>query len=267
MRKFAALAGIILAVFLLLSGCTANLFMEWDKPEVPSASDMNNKAQDDPDGFIDDVEDYLDGDAVDDDNADDVINALKKIYDPSTGTPPANETEQQAALLIGEVAIAGDENAGQVVENLAGVVTAIADGTSSDPEAFIRDLFPADLSPDEFADMVESLVAAGEAYLAFGKSIGPGATAEDVPFMSESEIGDTLNRAAAGITVIAALDALDVDGVDGSYDTSNIETLRNIVNEDGNFGGEDPTDVFNDQSSDAYEGAVNLLELAGFSEE
>ena len=265
MRKFATLAGLILAGFLLLSGCTANLFMEWDKPEVPSASDMNNKAQDDPDGFIDDVEDYLEGDAVDDDNADDVIKALKKIYDPESGNPPEGETEQQAALLIGEVAIAGDENAGQVVENLAGVVTAIADGTSDDPEDFIKALIPQGLSSQEFADMVESLVAAGEAYLAFGESIGPGATAEDVPFMSDAEIGDTLNRAAAGIAVIAALDALD-GTVDGGYNIADIGVLQDVVDGTADFGGIDPTVAFDDATT-GYEGAAYLLDLAGFSEE
>jgi len=269
MRRFAASAGAVLIILLFFSGCTGNLFTEWDKPEIPSSSELDDNALSDPEGFISDVGDYLDGGAIDEDNAGDVIGALNIIYDPSgydpetPGTEPADPTEQQAALLIGEVAIAGNENAGEVVDNLAGVLTSIADGTAVDPEAFIRSLIPAGLSTPEFNAMVNALLEAGEAYLAFGESIGEDATGEDVPFMSNADIGDTLNRAAAGIAVIAALDALD-GSLDGTITDLAVQTtaLEAIVN-GGSYGGPDPTAAF-DGSIPAYDGAQNLLDLAGF---
>jgi hypothetical protein len=263
MRKTAALTGAVLAVLLLMSGCTGNLFMQWDQPEVPSSSELNDKASTDPEGFLSDVEDYLDGDAIDDSNAGDVNTALKdNIYDPSTGTPPSGEQEQKAALLIGEVAIAGNDNAGKVVDNVPGVLSSIDDGTSSDPEAFIRELLPAGLSQPEFDAMVGALVEAGEAYLDFGDSLtSPVVAEEQVPFMSSADIGDTLNRAAAGIALIAALDAMD-DTVNGTYSTSNSSDLQNIV-EGASYSGPDPTTAF-DGNMTYYDGAQNILELAGF---
>ncbi|MDY7027358.1 MAG: hypothetical protein SVR04_03570 [Spirochaetota bacterium] len=264
MRKTAALAGAVLTVLLLMSGCTGNLFMQLDQPEVPSSSELNDKASTDPEGFISDVEDYLDGGAIDDSNAGDVNTALKdNIYDPSTGTPPSGEQEQKAALLIGEVAIAGNDNAGKVVDNVPGVLSSIDDGTSSDPEAFIRELLPAGLSSTEFNAMVAALVEAGEAYLDFGESLDQDldGTLEEVPFMSSADIGDTLNRAAAGIALIAALDAMD-GTVDGTYSTSYSSDLQNIV-EGASYSGPDPTTAFDGSLTD-YDGAQNLLELAGF---
>jgi len=270
MRTKAALIPLILLVLFFTGACTNNLFMEWDRPEVPSSGELDEKAADDPDGFLSDVEDYLDGDAVDEENADDIIGAIKdNIYDPGSGTPPDqdDETEQKAALLIGEVAIAGNENAGKVVDNLAGVLTQVADGSSSNPEDFIRALLPPDLSPSEFSDMIDALVQAGEAYLAFGESIGSGATEEDVPFMSSADIGDTLNRAAAGIAVIAALDVLDGGSMSaepvGGFAQADKDALYDLVyNGTGSFI-EDPTMVF-DGTVTAYEGAANLLDLSGF---
>jgi len=262
MQKTAVLAGAVLVILLLMSGCTGNLFMQWDQPEVPSSSELNGKASTDPDGFLSDVEDYLDGGAINDSNAGDVNTALKdNIYDPSTGAP-ADEQEQKAALLIGEVAIAGNDNAGKVVNNVAGVLSSIDDGASGDPETFIRELLPAGLSKPEFDAMVAALVEAGEAYLEFGNSIGSGATEETVPFMSSADIGDTLNRAAAGIAIIAALDALDGGGINGSADgTTDTTSLYNVVYGLDTFGGVDPTTAFDDTD---YQGAQNLLELAGF---
>ncbi|MGC9311517.1 MAG: hypothetical protein ACP5IA_02400 [Sediminispirochaetaceae bacterium] len=273
MRKTAALAGAVLAVLLLMSGCTGNLFMQWDKPEVPSSSELNDKASTDPEGFISDVEDYLDGGAIDDSNAGDVNTALKTIYDPSGSTDkvynpadpvPGTETEQKAALLIGEVAIAGDDNAGNVVANVPAVLSTISDPSASakTPEEFIKDLIPSGLSDSEFTSMVEALVEAGEAYLKFGDSLtSPVVAEEQVPFMSSADIGDTLNRAAAGIALIAALDASDGDITDGyTTDTTALYTVYT----GGSFtNNQDPTKAF-DGTITYYDGAQNLLELAGF---
>jgi len=262
MRKTAVLAGAVLAVLLLMSGCTGNLFMQLDKPEVPSSSELNDKASTDPDGFISDVEDYLDGDAIDDSNAGDVNTALKTIYDPGSGSSPSGETEQKAALLIGEVAIAGNDIAGKVVDNVAGVLSSIDEGTSSDPEAFIKALLPAGLSQPEFDAMVAALVEAGEAYLEFGDSLSSPVVAEEqVPFMSSADIGDTLNRAAAGIAIIAALDASDGDVTDGY--TTDTSALYAVYTGGSFTNNQDPTEAF-DGTITYYDGAQNLLELAGF---
>lgn len=266
MRKTAALAGVVLAVLLLMSGCTGNLFMQWDQPEVPSSSELNDKASTDPDGFISDVEDYLDGGAIDDSNAGDVNTALNIIHT----SPPDAETDQKTLLLIGEVAIAGNDNAGKVVDNVPGVLSTLSDPATSDvtPEDFIRELLHAGLSSSDFNAMVLALVEAGEAYLEFGDSLtSPVVAEEQVPFMSSADIGDTLNRAAAGIAIIAALDALDdniINGSAGSHtDQLVIGELFEVAYGIGTLP-TDPTEAFDETSGSSYRGAINLIELAGF---
>lgn len=59
MRRI-AITTVSILLLLTLAGCSGNLFMEWDKPNVPSVEEINNKDVTDQSGaddFLSDVED------------------------------------------------------------------------------------------------------------------------------------------------------------------------------------------------------------------
>src|SRR6056297_448124 len=99
MRRIATIA-VSLLILLMFAGCSGNLFMEWDKPEVPSVDEINDKivnTQTGADDFLSEVNDWYDGDALsgDKEKSDAVVEKLKAISeDPEDNID--KETQQKA---------------------------------------------------------------------------------------------------------------------------------------------------------------------------
>src|SRR6056297_3871038 len=124
MMRRIAITAVSLLILLTLAGCTGNLFMEWDKPEVPSAEEISTKdvsSQSGADDFLSDADDWYDGDALsgDKDKSGAVVVKLKEIYSDTSGSID-DETKQKAAALAGKVAIQSDPNADLLSKNLIG---------------------------------------------------------------------------------------------------------------------------------------------------
>lgn len=265
MRKYAVLIAITAMILLLFSGCTGNLFMEWDRPEVASAAEMNDKADNDPDGLLSDIEDYLEGGTVDEENADNVLTALNTVYNNETG-----DTKAQAALLMGEVALEKDENAGEFVNNVGNAVDQI-EGIETEDDAMniIKSLVPDGVLADEtaFSDMISSLVESADGYLKLGTELDSG-TIDTDSFMEAGDYGTTTQQGVITAAVTAVLDSLDgtlgnLDSGD-TIDQTDIDTLYGLVNgtdtwDSGSYA--DPTTVF-DGTVSGYEGVDDLLALS-----
>jgi hypothetical protein len=259
-------------LLLLLGGCTGNLFMEIDRPEVPSFADMQAKAVSDPEEFLQDVDDYLDGKAITEENADDVVTALKEVYDPDSGTAPDSATEQEAALKIAEISLLENEDSSDFVNNVSGALSQVESlDTEQDAVDMINSLVPDSVmnDPTAFTEMINSLVTSGESYLALGEGLETYDYSSD--YMEAGELGDTAQRAAITVAVIAVLDSFD--GTMGNLesgdtiDTGDIDTLYDLVNggswDSINYA--DPTEIFGETPPLEYAGLDDLLGLANLS--
>lgn len=265
MRRIALIA-VSLLTLLLFAGCTGNLFMEWDKPDVPSASEIDGRTVNDQssaDDFLSDAGDWYDGDALsgDGETSDAVVSKLKKIYDdPSLD----DKTRQEAAALAGKVAIQSDPNAEQLTKNLIGAFDQLTEGVT-DEEDFLRSLIPQSVKDDEssFNAMIDALRLSADAYLALGDSIN---TNSGEYYISDGELGDSVQYGAISVAVVAALDSLDNGSFDGPDSISNdYSSLYSMVNSTGDdFSDTNPIDQLSDDSGN-YAGMSHLLEAAGLS--
>ncbi|MFW6361282.1 MAG: hypothetical protein ACOC2R_05955, partial [Spirochaetota bacterium] len=247
MRRI-AITAVSLLTLLLFAGCTGNLFMEWDRPNVPSASEISGRTVNDQSSavdFLSDAGDWYDGDALsgDGEKSDAVASKLKEIYEDDTLD---SETRQEAASLAGKVAVQSDPNAEQLSKNLiASFDELTSESGIEDTEAFIGSLVPAAAKDDlnTFTNMVNSLLKAADAYLALGESIGPDSTN-----YLDGELGDSVQYGAVSIAVVAALDSLDGETVgsissDTELSESECEDLFNLVNGGTETFTYDPMDV------------------------
>ena len=260
-----------LLTLLIFAGCSGNLFMEWDKPEVPSVGEINDKNVEDQSGaddFLDDVGDWYDSDMLsgDKDTSDAVVGKLKNIYDePSDSIDP--ETKQEAAALAGKIAIQSDPNAEQLSKNLIGSYDELSSTEPSNAEEFLKSLIPQEALDDidVFTDMVHTLLQSADAYLALGESIGT----DGPTYLTDAELGDAAQLGTVSVAIAAALDSLNSnDGtLDGTHDQADIGTLYNIVTGESSFSDitdvGDPMDAF--VSGNGYDGMVYLLDAAGLS--
>jgi len=246
--------------------------MEWDKPEVPSVGEINDKNVEDQSGaddFLDDVGDWYDSDMLsgDKDTSDAVVGKLKNIYDePSDSIDP--ETKQEAAALAGKIAIQSDPNAEQLSKNLIGSYDELSSTEPSNAEEFLKSLIPQEALDDltTFTNMVNSLVKAADAYLALGESIGP----DGNTLITDGELGESVQYGAVSVVIVAALDSLDGDGINGSINSdvelseTECQDLFELVNGTGIFTS-DPMNAFDSESGSEYDGMVYLLDAAGLS--
>jgi len=267
MRRI-TITAVSLLTLLIFSGCSGNLFMEWDKPNVPSVDEISNKivdTQTGADDFLSDVEDWYDGDELSDDKekSDATVAKLKEIYSDTSGSID-DETKQKAAALAGKIALQSDPNAEELSKNLIGSYDELSNmDTETDAKDFLRSIIPQGALDDVvvFTEMVNTLLQSAEAYLALGESIGT----DGPTYLSDAELGDAVQLGAVSVAVVAALDSLD-GTVDGSYDEANIDSLYNVVAGDGSFLTEadaDPMNAFD--SGNGYDGMVYLLDAAGLS--
>ncbi|MFW5712115.1 MAG: hypothetical protein ACOCZA_09210, partial [Spirochaetota bacterium] len=208
--------------------------------------------------------DALSGDG---EKSDAVASKLKEIYDdPSLD----DKTRQEAAALAGKVAIQSDPNAEQLSKNLIASFDELTNEDSTSAEDLLRSIVPQEVLNDQqaFNDMIDALLSASDAYLALGESINTDST-----YISDSELGDSVQLGAVAVAVEASLDSLDGSFTGGPYTSDEYNTLYGIVNgtdsfPDSNSDGipdTDPMDAFDDSTSTHYDGMVYLLEAADLS--
>ncbi|MCK5199774.1 MAG: hypothetical protein KAR21_15560 [Spirochaetales bacterium] len=202
MKKILTL-GIAALVAIVMSGCQFNLFAAFDKLDIPSAAELLDQAETDPEGLVDDVQEYVDSDSITEDNADDIADALAEVYDDAAVKPSGmtdaewEEVQQRAAVLAGEIIIDNDPDTRYVVENIVSSVTAALESGISDPEAIIGGIFPSDMTQSEFSAILLNLSNAAAAYKDFAGTINPG-TAD---WMSSAEAGDMVQYAVIAIVI------------------------------------------------------------------
>ncbi len=268
------LAGLA-ALLLIASGCEGNLFMDLDKPDLPSVSEISGRNVSSPSGandFLSDVQDWMDADLLSGDGltSEAVADKLAEIYGNGSLSP---DIRQKAAAMAGKVAIEGNEEASEVVENLITSLDGLTDeGSTTDPEDFFSSLIPSSAKNNSsvFNNMVNTLATAAKAYLALGNigdSNGDGVAdpGEELSELSSGDLGNAVQRAAVGVAVLSAVDALDgsLDGP-GSVTLSpaDTETLQDIVNGTGSFS-VDPLTVYD--GGNGYNDMAFLLDYSGLS--
>ena len=271
MRRIALIA-VSLLTLLLFAGCTGNLFMEWDKPEVPSVSEINNKDVTSSSGandFLDEVEDWDDSDVLQGDTEKSVatVDKLREIYE-NGGLDI--ETRQKAAALAGEIAIESDPNAETLTKKLVGELGNLTDTSTTDTATLLTNLVPEEVRDDEqaFTAMVNTLLNAADSYLIFGDNLDPDDDGVldygNDSFMSDGEFGDTVQRAGTSVAIMAAVDVLDSSPGDGIAGADGISALFSIISSDTpTWSDDNPIDYF--ESNSAYDGMANILEASGLS--
>lgn len=201
-----------------------------------------------------------------------MVTALKEVYDPDSGTAPDSATEQEAALKIAEISLLENEDSSDFVNNVSGALSQVESlDTEQDAVDMINSLVPDSVmnDPTAFTEMINSLVTSGESYLALGEGLETYDYSSD--YMEAGELGDTAQRAAITVAVIAVLDSMDGDLGDPEKITGdNINDLYSLVK--GTITWEnitdatDPSIVFDDTIvTDGYAGLDDLLGLANLS--
>lgn len=277
MRRIAIMA-VSLITLLLFAGCTGNLFMQWDKPDVPSVSEINNKDVSDDSGaesFFNEIDNLLDSKVIegDKDTSIAIVDKLKELYDPTDPdyqSGVSDETRQKAAAYAGKIAIKSDPNAEELMNNLISSLGSLTDAdTNSDPAELIKNLVPESVRNDKtaFEEMINTMITAADAFLVFGENLtdidGDGKVdSESASFMSDGEFGDTVQYAAASVAIKAAVDALDAD-VNVASSTDYI--YNHIVNTDTPEWPTTSADPLTTIDDGTYQGMVNIFEAAGLS--
>lgn len=227
MKKILTL-GIVALVFITMSGCQFNLFAGFDKIEIPSASELSNKASSDPDGFLDDVNDYIESDSITEDDAGNIIDALEEIYVDDTNRPSGmsddewTQIQEEAAIFAGEIAISSDPETKELVDNIVASLTDLSAATTA--EEILAGIFPANLSEDQFYSILDNLDTAAAAYGAFAASIDANddgdADVDAALWMDSADAGNMVMYAAISIIAsnIRALPAVtDIELYDFIY--------------------------------------------------
>ena len=235
MKKMLIL-GVTAFLLIALSSCQFNLFAAFDRIEIPSAADLDSKAGSDPDGFVSDVEEYVETGSITEDNADDVADALKIAYSDEGAT----ETGQRAAVMAGEIIITSDPVTSSVVNGVIGaVVNAKSSGTALDPDTLIAGIFPSDLDLTGLKAILDDLDEAALAYNDFAGTVSGAGTAD---WMSDTEVLDSSFFAVVSLavsdiraqvgnddTLLAAIKNGTALGIDNPFDTGTAPVTSNEV--------------------------------------
>ncbi len=253
MKKILTL-GIAALVLIVMSSCQFNLFAAFDKIDIPSAAELSDMATTDPEGLVDDVQEYVDSDSITEDNADDIADALADVYDNAAVKPAGmtdaewEEVQQRAAVLAGEIIIDNDPDTKYVVDNIISSVTDALESGTSDPEAIIIGIFPPGMTFSEFSAILQNLNDAAAAYEDFAATIDPG-TAD---WMSSAEAGDMVQYAVVAIIVSDLAAATTPQDLFDFIDDPAVTTIPGY-----NSGADDP---FNNSSE-----LTALLDFAGLA--
>lgn len=211
MKKFLAL-GLVGLVLINLTGCQFNIFTAFDKIDIPGASNLLEKAESNPKGFVSDVQEYLDSDSITEDNAAGIVAALVVVYASVGG-----DIGEQAAILAGEIIIDNNPDTKNVVDSIVSSVTdALDSGEELDPEALLEGIFSSGMTQSEFSDILAVLSTAADAYKNFAASIDSNPTdgVADVgaaDWMSSAEAGDMVQYAIVAIIITDLNSTVDID--------------------------------------------------------
>ena len=217
MKKYLILSVVVL-VMISLSRCQFNIFTELDKIEIPNAADLSSKASSDPDGFLDDVNEYIDSESISEDDAAGVIGALKLVYGDATKPSDMTDDEwadvqEEAAVLAGEIAISSDPETKELVDNIVASLTELTDTTTGDE--VLTGIFPENLTRDQFTAILNNLEIAAAAYEDFAASIDSDnngiADVDAAVWLDSTEAGNLAMYAAIAMISTGIRDAADDD--------------------------------------------------------
>ena len=248
MKKIIAM-GIAVLVLITLSGCQFNIFAAFDKIDIPGAAELSDRASSDPEGLVEDVQEYVDSESITEDNADAVIAALEEVYDDGAAKPVDltedewTEVQEEAAVLAGEIAISSDPETKELVDNVISALTGLSDTTTA--EDVLAGLFPANLSEDQFYDILDNLDTAALAYADFAASIDPdgdGVADEGAAaWLDSTDAGDLAMYAAVALITSGIRDVVPDDKA--LYDFIYDDTVTEINGYVDGAGGNDPLDA------------------------
>ncbi|MFP4490927.1 MAG: hypothetical protein ACLFNZ_05580 [Spirochaetaceae bacterium] len=260
-----------LAATVVFTGCNFNLFSTIDRPSVPSVSDIEGRSVDtdeDAQDFLSDVEDWKDGDVLadDPDAAKAVVAKLEEVYDPASGFE--TETQQEAAVLAGDIAFTSDENVAELEDNVISTMIGMMEGEEeTEPEDILNSLMPEDITEEEFTEMINSILSAQDAYDAYGGSLN-----------NEDGSGSELNLTEGEEATIAqrALMAAVVDytvGALGETEEEGIANLYKLIDDDPDNDTEvntddldDPLTVLDEDSGNYDQNLMNIFTAAGMAD-
>ena len=225
MKKLLALS-IAALVLITLSSCQFNLFAAFDRIEIPSVADLNAKASSDEEGFVSDVEDYIENDFLEnEDVTDEQIDAIVANLETIYTTPPDVETGQKAAVLAGEIIINSDPDTSFVVNGIIGAVSdALSANGTIDPDTLIASIFPDNIDLAGLQNILDDLDQAALAYADFATTVSSGGTAD---WMSSGEVGDMVQLAVVSLVVS---DLRAQVGEDALLDAINNGTALTVTN-------------------------------------
>ncbi len=242
MKKILTL-GIAALVLITMSSCQFNIFAAFDKIEIPNVADLDARASSDEDGFVDDVEDYVENDFLDnsdvtEEQIDAIVSNLETIY----GGGGAADTVQQAAVLAGEIIINRDPVTSNVVNGVIGTVTdAMNSGDDLDSETILANIFPDNLDLPGLQNILNDLDRAAAAYADFSATVSSGGTAD---WMSDGEVGDMALYAVVSLVISDFRDQLTAheSGSEAAADDDLLDFI-NTGNLPGGFIPDNPFDT------------------------
>ena len=227
MKKILTL-GIVALVLITMSSCQFNLFAEFDRIEIPSVSELNANASSDEEGFVSDVEDYVENDFLENaDVSDEQIEAIVSNLETIYGGSGSTETVQQAAVLAGAIIINRDPATSSVVNGVVETVTEFIDsGDTIDLETIVVNVFPDNLDLTGLQNILDDLDRAALAYADFSATLGSGAD-----WMSSGEIGDMAQFAVVSLAISDLRDQLINSGTYPTADDADQDLLDFIASE------------------------------------
>ncbi len=213
MKKAIHLLLTICLASVLLAGCSGNLFMQFDQVEVKSVSEIGAVDASSPSAssaFLTDVEDWLEHNALSGESASSTAVADKLDEIAALGSVD-DATLQKASMLAGIVRVDSDENAVELINNLAETLATLSDDASTaTAEEIIRDMIPESVLNDRLA--FESMIATMQTSAASFNTFG-GSLTSDYTDLSSGEKGDVAQYAAVSIVIDLAVTNLS-GGVD-----------------------------------------------------
>ena len=215
MKKEMISLSLVLAVMLVLGGCSGNLFLDWGLQTPPEFNADVTLSEANVLSYIGDLKAVMEfPDGLSDSEVVTAYDNLK-AYGDANDTPEG----EAAALTAGALKVQSDENAVELVNNLSDAIPDLSDGVADDAEAqqIIASIIPS-TSKSEFDAMITSL---WDASLAFKSG---SLTAITNTSYTDAEKGDLAQYAAVSIIVNIIGDS----NADGTLSQDEINVLYTL---------------------------------------
>jgi hypothetical protein len=203
MKKEMISLSLVLAVMLVLGGCSGNLFLDWGLQTPPEFNADVTLSEANVLSYIGDLKAVMEfPDGLSDSEVVTAYDNLK-AYGDANDTPEG----EAAALTAGALKVQSDENAVELVNNIADAIPDISDGVD-DIETILTNIIP-EMTFSEFETMVANMQ---DAAAAFGSSsLG---TIENTSY-TDAEKGDLAQYAT--ISIVVDIVMADTNISDASY--------------------------------------------------